>query len=197
MNGFATMADSSSAFSPLLLPVSLMPVIPTILTVGSSTRRAATRVGPSISGIIMSVSTSWISCWRSLKILRASFPRPAVITWYPNSASVCLITSRTAVSSSTTRMPVPCARGHGLAESFLTATSSVFVAGRYNSNVVPCPTLLAIRMKPPWLRTMPSVVLSPSPVPLPTSLVVKNGSNNFAWISGGMPVPVSVTRRQA
>ena len=30
-------------------------------------------------------------------------------------------------------------------------------------------------------------MLSPSPVPLPTSLVVKNGSNARASTSGGMP----------
>ena len=36
-------------------------------------------------------------------------------------------------------------------------------------------------------------MLSPSPVPLPGSLVVKNGSNTAAMTSGGMPVPVSLT----
>ena len=34
---------------------------------------------------------------------------------------------------------------------------------------------------------------SPSPVPLPSSLVVKNGSNTRARSSGGMPAPVSAT----
>ena len=38
---------------------------------------------------------------------------------------------------------------------------------------------------------MPWTVARPSPVPLPGSLVVKNGSNRRACTSGVMPVPVS------
>ena len=34
---------------------------------------------------------------------------------------------------------------------------------------------------------------SPSPVPFPTSLVVKKGSKIFSWISGRIPSPVSRT----
>ncbi len=30
-------------------------------------------------------------------------------------------------------------------------------------------------------------------MPLPTGLVVKNGSNTRFWISSGMPVPLSAT----
>jgi len=48
-------------------------------------------------------------------------------------------------------------------------------------------------MKPPVCLTMPYTVDSPSPVPLPTSLVVKNGSKILSMISVGMPVPVSST----
>jgi hypothetical protein len=33
---------------------------------------------------------------------------------------------------------------------------------------------------------------SPSPVPLPTSLVVKNGSKIYFLVSSFMPMPVSV-----
>ena len=36
-------------------------------------------------------------------------------------------------------------------------------------------------------------MLNPSPVPRPTSLVVKNGSNTRSTTSGAMPVPESVT----
>ena len=36
-------------------------------------------------------------------------------------------------------------------------------------------------------------MLSPSPEPLPASLVVKNGSNTRSRTSGDMPVPVSLT----
>jgi len=40
---------------------------------------------------------------------------------------------------------------------------------------------------------MPRTVERPSPVPLPSPLVVKNGSQMRASTSGGMPVPVSRT----
>ena len=43
---------------------------------------------------------------------------------------------------------------------------------------------------------MPKTVARPSPVPLPGSFVVKNGSKMRAKFSGAMPQPVSVTRRQ-
>ena len=48
-------------------------------------------------------------------------------------------------------------------------------------------------MKPPDCLTMPNTVERPRPVPLPTSLVVKNGSKILSITSGGMPVPVSDT----
>ena len=48
-------------------------------------------------------------------------------------------------------------------------------------------------MAPPDWLTMPNTVERPSPVPLPISLVVKNGSKIFWRTSGGMPSPVSVT----
>src|ERR1039458_5691836 len=44
---------------------------------------------------------------------------------------------------------------------------------------------------------MPKAVASPRPVPLPTSLVVKNGSKIRGRISGGMPQPVSLTLTHA
>ena len=40
---------------------------------------------------------------------------------------------------------------------------------------------------------MPVTVESPSPVPLPSSLVVKNGSKIFSKTSGDIPLPVSAT----
>src|SRR5574341_215077 len=48
-------------------------------------------------------------------------------------------------------------------------------------------------MYPPLCFTIPYTVASPSPVPLPTSFVVKNGSNMWAWTSGVIPAPVSLT----
>ncbi len=40
---------------------------------------------------------------------------------------------------------------------------------------------------------MPSTVARPSPVPLPASLVVKNGSKIRARVCSSMPHPVSLT----
>jgi len=49
-------------------------------------------------------------------------------------------------------------------------------------------------ISPPWRpTTMRREMSSPSPVPWPTSLVVKNGSNTCGRTSGGMPGPVSAT----
>ena len=48
-------------------------------------------------------------------------------------------------------------------------------------------------MCPPACVTIPYAVDSPRPVPSPTSLVVKKGSNTCAWVSRSMPMPVSRT----
>ncbi|HEY6809372.1 MAG TPA: hypothetical protein VI160_11365 [Gemmatimonadales bacterium] len=48
-------------------------------------------------------------------------------------------------------------------------------------------------MNPPLWRMMPYTVASPSPVPWPTALVVKNGSKMWALVLASIPVPVSVT----
>ena len=37
-------------------------------------------------------------------------------------------------------------------------------------------------------------MVSPSPVPWPVGLVVKNGLKIFSMTSGGMPLPLSLTR---
>src|SRR5580765_4648259 len=48
-------------------------------------------------------------------------------------------------------------------------------------------------MKPLCPLMTPSTVDRPSPVPLPNSLVVKNGSKILSITSAGMPLPVSST----
>ena len=48
-------------------------------------------------------------------------------------------------------------------------------------------------MWPPCSCTMPCTVARPMPLPLPTSLVVKNGSNMRSSTSARMPGPVSAT----
>ena len=64
-------------------------------------------------------------------------------------------------------------------------------------NVEPRPTSLSTVSSPPSDATIPWQMESPSPVPSPTGLVVKNGSNRRPMISGGIPDPVSWTSTTA
>src|SRR5690242_10918400 len=48
-------------------------------------------------------------------------------------------------------------------------------------------------MLPPLCLTMPYTVDRPRPVPLPGSLVVKNGSNARAIVASSIPTPSSLT----
>ncbi len=59
--------------------------------------------------------------------------------------------------------------------------------------VEPFPSSVESRMRPPCSRTMPWLIESPSPVPSPSGLVVKNGSNTWAAMLSGIPGPLSVT----
>ena len=60
--------------------------------------------------------------------------------------------------------------------------------------VVPAPTSLATSMRPRCSSTMLREMYSPSPVPLPSSLVEKNGSKIFSMTGGAIPAPWSVIR---
>jgi hypothetical protein len=59
--------------------------------------------------------------------------------------------------------------------------------------VEPTPTVESMTTSPPDSRAKPKIWLRPRPVPLPTGLVVKKGSNTRSITSGGMPEPVSET----
>ncbi len=59
--------------------------------------------------------------------------------------------------------------------------------------MVPTPGAEASRTWPPDWRMKSRTIASPRPVPRPTSLVVKNGSNTRARTSSVMPLPVSDT----
>ena len=67
------------------------------------------------------------------------------------------------------------------------------MTGRYTKKRLPRPTVLSASMKPPWLIKIFCTTDSPSPVPSPAALVVKNGSKIRESISGGIPQPVSDT----
>ena len=59
--------------------------------------------------------------------------------------------------------------------------------------VVPAPTLLLTSISPPWASMIPYDTANPRPTPLPSLLVVKNGSKILLRFSGGMPSPLSAT----
>ena len=65
-------------------------------------------------------------------------------------------------------------------------------------NVVPLPTSLSkVKVPPCLVTTTDRAMASPCPVPLPTSLVVKKGSNTRFRIASGIPDPESVTSMRA
>ena len=59
------------------------------------------------------------------------------------------------------------------------------------TNSAPSPSVLRHSIVPPSFVISPKLSDSPSPVPTPGSLVVKNGSKIFSRSSAGMPLPVS------
>src|SRR5690606_17747657 len=65
--------------------------------------------------------------------------------------------------------------------------------GRRITTVAPLPGELTSSTPPPDWDAKPNTWLRPRPLPLPTSLVVKNGSKTRVWFSAGMPGPVSLT----
>jgi hypothetical protein len=56
--------------------------------------------------------------------------------------------------------------------------------GKNTSNFEPLPTSVVTQITPPLCSTMPYTVASPSPVPRPGALVVKNGSKILLMVSG-------------
>src|SRR5207249_1161837 len=63
--------------------------------------------------------------------------------------------------------------------------------GKWRRNVAPSPGGLTTEIVPPCSCMIPYVMDRPRPVPLPTSLVVKNGSKIRRPSPGGIPFPVS------
>ena len=65
------------------------------------------------------------------------------------------------------------------------------------SKRLPRPGVLSTAIAPPCAETMPCTTASPSPVPCPTGLVVKNGSKTRSRVASSMPQPLSLTHRCA
>ena len=66
-------------------------------------------------------------------------------------------------------------------------------AGKETVNAAPPADNDSASISPPCSRTIDRQILSPSPVPPPGRLVVKNGSNSFGRTSGFIPDPSSST----
>src|SRR5262245_57595694 len=73
----------------------------------------------------------------------------------------------------------------------LSSCAPAAAPGSTTRNVVPPPGTLSTSSCPPWAETTLWLMARPSPVPAPTSLVVKNGSKMRPSSSGGMPDPSS------
>ena len=67
------------------------------------------------------------------------------------------------------------------------------LTGSITWNDAPPRRLDCRRMSPPCSRTMARATVSPSPVPCPVTLVVKNGSKICVVTSGATPGPLSLT----
>ena len=74
--------------------------------------------------------------------------------------------------------------------------ASPAAAGSVIRMAVPLLSVLDASMLPPWAVTIPCTTASPSPVPMPAGLVVKNGSKTRSSVAASIPLPVSLTVRQ-
>src|SRR5258706_7575621 len=73
------------------------------------------------------------------------------------------------------------------------AASAGGLRGSHTVKRVPRPTVESTSMRPPCCCTILYEIDRPSPVPLPISLVEKNGSKILGSTSGAMPPPLSAT----
>src|SRR5262249_48968887 len=74
-------------------------------------------------------------------------------------------------------------------------TWGLAVRGKQTKKVVPCPTALSTHTAPQFSRMIFRTVLRPSPVPFPSGLVVKNGSQSGVCWCGLDAVAVIPTRQ--
>ena len=70
-------------------------------------------------------------------------------------------------------------------------------SGRKTRNSAPPAAGLSTSIQPSWSLTMPWLTARPSPVPCPSSLVVKNGSKILSRSAAGMPGPLSAISSMA
>src|SRR5580704_87661 len=148
---------------------------------------------PRIRGITTSVTSTSIDFFCCSASSSASIPSFAAITSYPLALRNSQASSRTASSSSaSSTVPTPRFICRNASFCSLTETASV-VCGRNISKRVPWFTALSTQIYPPLCFTIPYTVERPSPVPFPSSLVVKNGSKILDFVCSSIPCPVSAT----
>jgi hypothetical protein len=128
--------------------------------------------------------------------LSAVRPSRTTVTSWPSSARPSAEATRG--SSSTMRMRAECVvppvagaggGGAGCTAGALSATGSPMV------KVEPAPGLLSTVSVPPSWVTMPWQMDRPSPVPVPSGLVVKKGSKMRPRMCSGIPQPESLMDR--
>ena len=73
----------------------------------------------------------------------------------------------------------------------LSRAQRVGTRGELDRKQLPRPISLRTRRRPEWRATIPNEIARPSPVPRPTSFVVKNGSKIWSRRSAAMPQPSS------
>src|SRR6185437_8929247 len=113
----------------------------------------------------------------------------------PSSRSMWAVVSRTASSSSTSRIAASLASRLCDRNAWrCVAEAADWARGRKMQTLVPTPTSVSILTPPPDCLHSPSTWLRPRPEPRPTSLVVKNGSNARASTASSMPLPLSRTQ---
>ena len=127
---------------------------------------------------------------RFLRVARLKYRVPLAFRMRPMSR-------RTFGSSSTTRIdsvPRGMAAGAELTRHEVRPGATV---GKRIRKVHPWPGWLSTAIWPPASRTISQTVASPIPVPFPTGLVVKNGSNMRRRVASSIPQPVSLTASRA
>ncbi len=123
-------------------------------------------------------------------------PSLAAVTWYPRSARSETANSRTAGSSSTSRMrSLP----PGSESAPVLPVSSLTLLPRRGAGECGKSSPARLRSRPESFRPTAGRCRRPSPeprpVPCPTGLVVKNGSNRRRRVSASIPEPVSRHRQ--
>ena len=115
------------------------------------------------------------------------------------STPCCAKTSARSSARSGSSSTISARRGTDEANTAVTGAcspGSVSATGSATTKVAPPPGVSSKDRVPPWLKTMLWHSDRPSPVPVPTGLVVKKGSKMRDRTASGTPLPLSATLRR-